>query len=122
MYSTVRHYLPITYTFKAGTNGATTTFIPETIRTTGNGWVRDYKYDYDQMGNISAVWKKTSANGSYTQIARYSYDQLNQLVREDNAEAGRSYTFSYDNGGNILAVSEYAYTLGTLGTALSTKN
>ncbi len=103
-------------------NGATTTLIPETIRTSGNGWIEDFKYDYDCMGNISAVWKKTDANGSYTQIARYAYDQLNQLVREDNAEANRSYAFSYDTGGNILSVSEYSYTLGDLGTPISTKN
>ncbi len=121
--STSSNYsIPIAYTFMAGTGSNTTTLIPETIRTTGNGWIADYKYAYDNMGNISTVWKKTTANGSYTQIAKYTYDSLNQLVREDNAEANKSFTYSYDTGGNILSVSEYAYTTGTLGAAVATRN
>ena len=31
-----------------------------------------------------------------------------------------SANYTYDNGGNILSKTEYAYTTGTLGTALDT--
>ena len=114
--------LDIGYTFRAGSASNTTSLIPETIRTAGNGWIADYKYTYDSRGNIETVQKKTTENGSYSQIARYTYDNLNQLVREDNAEANKSYTYTYDTGGNITSVKEYAYTTGNLGSATATRN
>ena len=48
------------------------------------------------------------------------YDEAGQLVREDNQGLGKSWTWSYDAGGNIREKKEYAYTTGTLGTALKT--
>ena len=44
----------------------------------------------------------------------------NQLVRENNQAKNHTYTWTYDNAGNILARTEYAYTTGTLGTAADT--
>ena len=49
--------------------------------------------------------------------ARYTYDEANQLVREDNAQTNKTVTYAYDKGGNIVTKTEYAYTLGTPGTA-----
>ena len=43
-------------------------------------------------------------------------------MREDNAALNKSYTYSYDAGGNITAKKEYAYTTGTLGAAVKTYN
>ena len=53
-------------------------------------------------------------------MLRYGYDELGQLVREDNRYTGKSYTWKYDNAGNILNRKTYAYTIDALGTAQNT--
>ena len=63
------------------------------------------KYSYDGMGNISKVFE----NGTMT--AKYTYDALNRLVREDNKKLGKTYFIGYDNCGNILSKRTAAYTL-----------
>lgn len=81
-----------------------------------NGTAKDsLGYTYDNNGNVTEI-----KNGS-TVLAKYTYDGLNQLIREDNAVLNRSYVFAYDTAGNILSKKEYTYTTGTLGTVLSTK-
>ena len=42
------------------------------------------------------------------------------MTRENNQAAGKTWVYTYDNGGNILRKSEYTYTTGTLGAALDT--
>ena len=83
-----------------------------------NGVTKDtLRYTYDNNGNITAI-----RNGPGTEYyAKYTYDGLNQLTREDNAVLGKSWVFAYDTAGNILSKKEYAYTTGTLGAALDTK-
>ena len=49
----------------------------------------------------------------------YTYDGLNQLSREDNAQSGDSIVYEYDTGGNLLTKEYYDYTTGTLGTMLT---
>ena len=44
-------------------------------------------------------------------VYSYTYDNLGQLVREDNQVFGKTYIYTYDNAGNITSKSEYAYTL-----------
>lgn len=39
---------------------------------------------------------------------QYAYDELGQLIREDNRDANKSYTYSYDSRGNILEKKTYA--------------
>jgi RHS repeat-associated protein len=73
-----------------------------------------YNYTYDANGNITSITDPAGAN-----IASYTYDALNQLVREDNAQLNKTITYTYDNGGNILAVNEYAY--NNLSQHISTK-
>ena len=53
-------------------------------------------------------------------MLRYGYDDLGQLVREDNRYTGKSYTWKYDEAGNILNRKTYAYTIGKLGTVQNT--
>ena len=53
-------------------------------------------------------------------MLRYGYDELGQLVREDNRYTGKSYTWTYDNAGNILNRKTYAYTIDALGTVQNT--
>ena len=60
-------------------------------------------YAYDPNGNITKI---TDANGSTT----YEYDELNQLIRENNPILKKTITYSYDAGGNLTRRREYAYT------------
>ena len=41
---------------------------------------------------------------------RYYYDNLNQLVREDNGQLNKTYVYTYDNAGNITSKSTYSLT------------
>ena len=41
--------------------------------------------------------------------------------QDDNLYLNKSITYSYDTGGNILSVSEYAYTTGELGEVAAVK-
>ncbi len=74
-------------------------------------------YTYDKAGNLETV-----SRGN-TLIAKYYYDGLNRLKREDNHANGRTYVWDYDVGGNILFKKEYNIcTDVNLGTCLNTKN
>ena len=59
-------------------------------------------------GNIETI----SENGILK--ATYTYDGLNQLVREDSVWLNRSVVYTYDEGGNILSEEGYPYTLGAI--------
>ena len=74
-----------------------------------------YSIAYDDMGNITSI----SDSAGVVQN-RYEYDDLNQLVREDNRALGKSYTYTYDEAGNIKSKKVYNFTLGTLGTPIDT--
>ena len=41
-------------------------------------------------------------------------------MRENNQAAGKTWTYAYDDGGNIQSKTEYAYTTGSLGAAVRT--
>ena len=43
-------------------------------------------------------------------MARYKYDSLNRLIREDNKPMNKTVLFSYDTAGNITERCEYAFT------------
>ena len=69
-------------------------------------------YQVDANGNITQL-----SDGTYT--FTYEYDDFNQLKRENNQWLNKSITYDYDLGGNLLAVNEYAYTTGTLGSLIT---
>ena len=69
-----------------------------------------YSYTYDARGNITSVSKNNSP------LASYEYDDLGQLVRENNVAANKTWTYTYDSRGNITSKKTYAYSNGTLGT------
>ena len=75
-----------------------------------------YNYTYDDYGNILTVSEGATLKLSYT------YDDLNQLTRENNAYANKTYVYTYDKNGNILTKKTYAYTTGTLGSVQNTVN
>ena len=56
-----------------------------------------------------------------TTVCSYVYDDLGQLVRENNATLNCTYTWTYDNAGNVLTKKTYGYTEGNLGSALNTQ-
>ena len=64
-----------------------------------------FKYKYDSMGNIAEIRE----NGEL--YAKYAYDTIGRLVREDNKKLGKTVIFTYDTNGNILCRKEYAFTL-----------
>ena len=63
------------------------------------------KYKYDEKGNITEIRQNNKL------IARYKYDSLSRLVREDNLPFNKTFTYEYDAGGNILCRTEYSFTL-----------
>lgn len=70
------------------------------------GIVKDsINYTYDEKGNLTTIRE----NGKL--VARYTYDGMSRLVREDNVKLGKTITIAYDNAGNIVMRSEYAYSL-----------
>jgi RHS repeat-associated protein len=69
-------------------------------------------YQVDANGNITEL-----SDGTHTYT--YVYDDFNQLKRENNPLLNKSITYQYDLGGNLLAVNEYAYTTGTLGSLIT---
>ena len=71
---------------------------------TGKNIKDSIKYRYDSYGNICEIMQ----NGHLA--ARYKYDSLNRLVREDNKPMNKTVIFTYDTAGNITERCEYVYT------------
>ena len=100
------------YTFRNPGDGLTSTQV-ETAAVNLGDYRDNYTYSYDANGNITSI----VLDGRTT---TYVYDSLNQLVRENNESAGKTWVWTYDTGGNILSKTEYAYTTSELGEAAST--
>ncbi|MBP1920886.1 RHS repeat-associated core domain-containing protein [Youngiibacter multivorans] len=98
----------VNYAYHSGVNGSTTARVASV---TNNGSA--VSYTYDQNGNIETI-----TDG--TKFTKYYYNELNEVIREDNGYLNKSITYTYDAGGNILNKKEYAYTNGTLGAVLTT--
>ena len=88
-----------------GTNSTT----PLVKKITQNGI--SFEYEYDSRGNIVS-----EKRGNLT--TTYAYDALGQLIRVNDPHENATWVYSYDCGGNILSKTKYAYTTGTVGTAL----
>lgn len=87
-----------TYTYVPGSGGSKSGMIQEMK----NG-SETLSYTYDENGNITKI---TDAKGSTT----YAYNELNQLIRENNHILKKTVTYCYDVGGNLTSRKEYAYT------------
>nr|MBQ4456365.1 RHS repeat-associated core domain-containing protein [Clostridia bacterium] len=110
------HAFATAYGYVAGNNGSgNTTTLISSLTQTGES----FTYTYDDVGNIASVVQNNKTTA-------YTYDALGQLIRVDDENdttsgtAGTTWTYEYDRGGNILEKKRYAYTTGTLGTALET--
>ena len=89
-----------TITYK-GTNGTTSGQVAKLDTLVGT-----YKYDYDANGNIVRAKLVVDGKGWGS---TYAYDSQNQLIRENNKTYEQSWTWEYDNAGNIVAKKEYDY-------------
>ena len=83
-----------------------------------------FYYGYDsQTANITGELRY---GGSYGGTTTYEYDTLGQLKRVNDptdttaGSTGTTWVFNYDRGGNMTSKVKYAYTTGTLGSALQT--
>ena len=63
-----------------------------------------YSYSYDANGNITEIYRNNILKSSYT------YDELGQLTRENNADSGKTTVYDYDGYGNITGKRVYNYT------------
>ena len=61
-------------------------------------------YFYDENGNITTRSEDTST------YVYYTYDNLNQLTREDDPVSNTTTVYTYDNGGNIQSKKVYDFT------------
>ena len=75
----------------------------------------NYVYDDANM-NITEV---RDANNNI--LYKYTYDELDRLVREDNSELGKTFVYTYDDNGNILNEKVYSYTLGDVSAVTPTQ-
>ena len=80
---------------------STTNLVSKLTQKYGNNELVNYEYFYDGNGNIYRI----KQNG--TEIARYTYDELNQLIWSADRNTGLYTQFNYDNAGNITSVKEY---------------
>lgn len=95
-------------------------------RTTKIGWEHIseyiYGYTYDANGNITEISRRhKTAETTYTKQQQFAYDELNQLVRADDLVKNCTEVYTYDNGGNILKVTTYPLTWGSLDGVTATK-
>lgn len=88
------------YIYQDGVNGSKSTQVQKVKN--GNG---ETTYQYDKNGNIIS---ETTTAGTI----HYAYDELNQLVREDNSITGKTIGYVYDLGGNLKEKCVYSYLPG----------
>ncbi len=67
-----------------------------------------FTYEYTAEGKISNVLQNCD------KVISYIYDNLGRVVREDNALAGRSYEFIYNEDNNMSQKRTYSYSTGEL--------
>ena len=74
---------------------------------------RIYRYTYDKNGNVTAVATMEDQTGTAAVSTEdtFAYDERNQLIREDLESRNKTVVYDYDQGGNLIFVKEYAYTI-----------
>lgn len=89
-----------TYTYRNNASGGSTNQV-EKVTVGGENGI-ETTYTYDANGNITCI-QSVDTN------IRYEYDELNQLVREDNSILDKTILYGYDVGGNLSYKYEYEY-------------
>ena len=84
-----------TYGYKTSGNVTTGEIVTYTSKV--GSVTTTYTYTYDSRGNIESI----SKNGSL--LYEYYYDDLGQLVWEDNLQTNLAYEYTYDRAGNMTS-------------------
>jgi len=79
------------------------TYTTNVLASITNGSLGTIGYEYDNNGNIISITQNS-------QVIAYHYNELNELVRENNEKTNQTITYQYDLGGNILSRKTYPYT------------
>jgi YD repeat-containing protein len=95
-----------TYTYLDGAGSHSTTTLLASLT---NGSSPAYSYTYDANGNILTISEGATLKASYT------YDTMNQLIREDSAYSSKSIDYVYDIGGNLTGKTIYTFSGGVRG-------
>ena len=98
--------MEVEYTYVPGKEKGLTTTLIESVKTEDG----TLYYSYDAAGNITEIWEKKRNESSKVRKVRYFYDELNQLIREDNRWQNQTIVYTYDAGSNITTCKTYAYT------------
>ena len=85
------------------TSGQVTGHVSSVFKGASRVSLNNYSYEYDDRGNITHI-----VQNGYN--VYYHYDDLGQLVREDNELLGETYEYGYDKAGNITIKRVYSYT------------
>lgn len=96
-------YAPSKRNSAGQTTYQTTKLYQETAGNTGT------RYSYDELGNITEI-NELQSDGNYLLVNSYKYDELNQLVRENDKKQNKTKVYTYDLGGNIIDIKEYDFT------------
>jgi YD repeat-containing protein len=106
-----KFYSKQTYSYFNYNTANTTPFVSQvtsTVKTSETGSTissTTYKYTYDKNGNITEI---RNANNEIQN--KYYYDDLGQLIREDNKAGNYTLLIKYDEAGNILGKSYIDFT------------
>ena len=93
-----------------------TTYTTEQLASytsTINGVSTEYELDYDQHGNITEL--ATDPNT----VIKYRYDDIGQLIREENPYLGETYVYTYDRAGNRTKKQTYKHDTSTLKSTIT---
>ncbi len=105
-YSIFKSLIQETFEYRSFENGKTDNLVEEHKVYLGEQaqLVHSYKYDYDSKSYITKITNENDKE------IRYFYDDIGQLIREDNEVSDCTYVYTYDNSGNILSKTKYALT------------
>lgn len=92
------------YKYYEGKEANSTTNLIKTIENGGKA----ISYEYDSKGNISKILEGDKV------IQQYYYNEVNELIREDNKALEKTIAYSYDFGGNILNKKIYSIKTGEI--------
>lgn len=101
------------YIYQSTGTNQTSNRVEKAIISFGTSAPREYAYTYDAAGNITQIKEKNVVKMEYT------YDQLGQLIQENNYNTGQTVKYEYDNGGNLKL--EKVYYLNST-TMMGTRN
>ena len=104
--------LKTSYEYQAGKVVAGKTSTTTQVKSIDNDG-KKIEYTYDKNGNIETITENSKE-------IKYYYNELNELIQEDNQVLDKTITYSYDVGGNIINKIEYPYTTGTPAGATKT--